>query len=133
MRKIVSWWLSAFYSFCIQSRVRKVLSLIESLRPKRHDAHLTSTYYLHRVVRLFIASSGVHDPLPQNYPDEVPSGLTEEAISYIENIMIAQAAVERDGWASAGIKSSEDYLRLIFEDDGKGEIPAPETLPNDLV
>jgi len=50
----------------------------------------------------------------------------------VEEYKIAQVAVQRKDWASAGIKSSADYLRNIFEDDGK-EIPTPTERPSDFV
>lgn len=59
------------------------------------------------------------------------TGLHKEAATRIEEYKVAQVAVQRKDWARVGIKSSEDYLRKIFEDDGK-EIPAPISRPSDV-
>jgi hypothetical protein len=131
MKKIEPWWLSAFYSLCIQSGVRKCLALIGRLNPAGEESCLDikPIHYLQRAVRLFIASSGAYDPLARDYYLKVTY---REATTRIEEYKIAQVAVKRKDWASAGIKSSAEYLRNIFEDDGK-DIPAPISWPSDPI
>jgi hypothetical protein len=113
-----SWWLSVFYSFCIQGIVRRALVNLSS-------SHLDGRYhnvvkqYLHLAVRLFVASSGNYDPLIQNLSSN-PSLLSTDNIVESPNTSyrLAQVAVRRADWESLGIKSSAEYLKKLFEDNG---------------
>ena len=105
-----SWWLSAFYSLCIQSKVRKCLINLVADEPTSKKA-LGANKYLHLAVRLFIGSSGAHDPLVQSFSSE----------SNASDYELAQRAIQQENWKMHGIGSSAEYLNQLFEDDG--EIP----------
>jgi hypothetical protein len=125
-----SWWLSAFYSLIIQSMVRTGL-----LQLTRTGASIYPTLgnhpvrriqqYMHLGVRLFIASSGIRDPLMKDY-SALPSSSQEEEQAN-RNYQAAQEATRRDSWGVHGIKSSADFLRTIFEDEGGPLEEPPKT------
>lgn len=107
------YWTSAFYSFCIQAIVRKVL--LELLRERMaiavsnyasvdESAFKASEQFLHLAINLFIASSGTYDPLTTNY-----SGIKLGHASDDEDIVLLQQAL------GGPIRSSADYLRKLFE------------------
>jgi hypothetical protein len=108
MREKTTWWLSAFYSFCIQSFVRQVLIELEkTIRPSSS----TSREYLGLPVRLFIATSGTYDPLC-----EVPTS-TSDGEPRSNDYREAQLAVSQSKWSSEGVNGSGDYLKKLFEDN----------------
>jgi len=111
-----SWRLSIFYSFCIQSIVRKALINLVGIGGSI-DACLGAKQYLHLAIRLFIASSGIHDPLMRSFSAE-PENLPDDEASRVEDYILAQYASQQKKWSSIGIMSSADYLKYIFEDDG---------------
>jgi hypothetical protein len=122
-----SWRLAIFYSFCIQSIVRKALINLVGIGGSI-DACLRAKQYLHLAVRLFVASSGIHDPLMRSFSAE-PENLPDEEASRVEDYRLAQYASQQKEWASIGVLSSADYLKYIFEDDGKdmdSELRAPD-------
>jgi hypothetical protein len=109
-----AWWLSAFYSLCIQDLVRKLLFSIvrglfyecggvDILAPKR---------YLHLAVKLFLASSGGYDPIVLDY-----SGVSVQTTE-TDFFRRAQEVVNQSAWADMGINSSRDYLCRLFEVEG---------------
>jgi hypothetical protein len=111
MRVKETWWLSVFFSFTIQSLVRKLLQQLSYFLASGTAAN----QYLHLPIRLFIASSGDYDPLMRDY---VTLSKGKEAdSSYISDLEEAKTAVEQSSWASRDIFSSADYLRNLFEDD----------------
>jgi hypothetical protein len=110
-----SWWLSAFYSLCIQSFVRKYL--IDIVNGILCNNVLGTKRYLHVVLRLFLASSGGYDPIVSERPQESAQLTATEDNCHIDHIKLAQAAVEHHDWAERGIQSSRDYLSGLFEDD----------------
>jgi hypothetical protein len=112
-----SWWLSTFYSLCIQSIVRKCLIELVDIETPTNGA-LGAKQYLHLAVRLFIASSGNHDPLMWSYSIG-PNILSSEAIPSMRDYELAQHGTRKETWYSLGIESSADYLKHLFEDDGK--------------
>lgn len=121
-----TWWLSAFYSFCIQSMVRRALiDLLDSHKScPNYDG---ATQYLHLAVRLFIASSGAYDPLIKDLvPISVSPPTYRSVITRNERYENAQLAVQRIYWESKGIHSSADYLKHLFEDNG-GVLKEPGT------
>ncbi|TGO49828.1 hypothetical protein BCON_0199g00200 [Botryotinia convoluta] len=61
-----TWWLSVFYSLVIQSLVRTMLKAI--VGDGGAEIPLSINQYLHLAVRLFIATSGAHDPLVRSIP-----------------------------------------------------------------
>jgi hypothetical protein len=108
-----SWWLSVFYSFCIQSIVKHALiRLIGDVGPATQPT-LGATLHLHLAVRLFIASSGSHDPLMPDYSIEEPQS-EEEAIR-IKDYELAQYASYQEQWPYFGIKSTKEFLELLFD------------------
>jgi hypothetical protein len=112
-----NWWVSAFLSFCIQSLVRK--ALIALFADEAPDRSLGAREYLRLPLRLFIASSGIHDPLMRDLAlDCEPQG-SDKKLPSSQDYKLAQIAVQKDTWLARNIKSSADYLRLLFEDDEK--------------
>ncbi|KAK0100330.1 hypothetical protein ONS95_008288 [Cadophora gregata] len=108
MRNRKPWWLSAFYSFYIQSFVRKALIVLgEDFCPARHSVK----QYQQLQVRLFIASMGTYDPISEPDPD-LSGAIAREFES-------ARLAVRKATWADSGIRSSADYLKMLYEDDGE--------------
>jgi hypothetical protein len=119
------WWLSTFYSLCIQSVVRRsLLKYIEGTTKASiqcSNASLLGTKeYLHLPVRLFIASSGTHDPLIKEPPlNTNATSPQEEYQPQPEDHRDARCAVRSDIWRSRGITSSAQYLSSLFEDSGE--------------
>lgn len=113
-----AWWLSAFYSFCIQGLVRKALIDLMSIQNIGADS-CSARQYLYLAIRLFIAVSGNYDPLVKNLTASLvsPSADNSRAVRY-EHYERAQLAVQHLYWESKGIHSSADYLKQLFEDDG---------------
>jgi hypothetical protein len=113
MRK-KSWWLSVFYSFCIQSIVKHALiRLIGDAEPATQPT-LGATLHLHLAVRLFIASSGSHDPLMRDYSIESEPQSEEEA-TLIKDYELAQYASYKEQWPYFGIKSTREFLERLFD------------------
>jgi hypothetical protein len=109
MRNKAPWWLSAFYSFCIQSFVKKALWEVTAMPDSKSIA---CQEYLQLPLILFIASSGYHDPLPGVYNYGGLRGGTKgpSAWDYTE----ARIAVNQSEWEAAGIKGSANYLKRLF-------------------
>lgn len=84
---------------------------------------MAALHYLHLPLRLFIASSGSHDPLQNDYETVADLPATEEEKLRIKHYKIAQIAVRKKDWGLREVKSSEEYLRREFEDDGKADLP----------
>ncbi|TGO69073.1 hypothetical protein BELL_0792g00050 [Botrytis elliptica] len=61
-----TWWLSVFYSLVIQSLVRATMKAIIGDGGAEIPSNINQ--YLHLAVRLFIATSGAHDPLARSIP-----------------------------------------------------------------
>ncbi|KAF7860494.1 uncharacterized protein EAF02_010728 [Botrytis sinoallii] len=61
-----TWWLSVFYSLVIQSLVRAIMKAI--IGDGGAEIPSSINQYLHLAVRLFIATSGAHDPLTRSIP-----------------------------------------------------------------
>jgi len=108
MRGKTTWWLSVFYSFCIQSFVRNTLIELEKVIIWPSFA---IREYLRLPIRLFIASSGSYDPLC-----EVPTS-TSDGEPRSNDYREVQLAVGQSKWSSEGINGSGDYLQRLFEDD----------------
>jgi hypothetical protein len=113
-------WLSVFYSLIIQSMVRIGLLGLITRTEKHAYAGIRRAkriqQYMHLGVRLFIASSSIYDPLMRDYSALPTSAGAEEKAS--RNHQAAQKATRQDSWGVHGIKSSADFLRTIFEDEG---------------
>lgn len=117
-----NWWLSAFYSFCIQSIIRRALIQLTERQehisldtrwtePRWIEQRWALKQYLYLPLRLFIATSGTLDPLTEKYPFG----------SHIkpEDSELAKQAVKHDRWKSNGISGSLQYLQTLFEDKGE--------------
>jgi hypothetical protein len=127
-----SWRLSIFYSFCIQSIVRKAFINLVGIGGSIDACH-GAKQYLHLAVRLFSASSGTYDPLMRNLAAE-SNNLPPDKASRFEDYKLAQFASQQESWASIGVTSSAEYLNYIFEDDGKdmdSELSAAVKPPGD--
>jgi hypothetical protein len=121
-----SWWLSVFYSLCIQSYVRRILIDLAKDQKDMSEAFYNGfRQYLHLAVRLFIAASGSHDPLtPDCSISTEPSVETKPRLPAAYEV--AQRAVQQSNWEAQHIFSSADYLKHIFEDSG-GSLGGPVT------
>ncbi|KAH8668091.1 hypothetical protein BGZ60DRAFT_528428 [Tricladium varicosporioides] len=103
------YWISAFYSFCIQAIVRKVLLELLGRRititaPVDESLPKASEQFLHLAVNLFIASSGTYDPLTTNYSATEPGNASDQ-----EDIVLLQQVL------GGPVHSSAGYLRKLFE------------------
>ncbi|PQE20423.1 c2h2 finger domain containing protein [Rutstroemia sp. NJR-2017a BBW] len=114
------WWLSVFYSLCIQSHVRKLL--MELAATGAFQDHIASTsQYLHLAVRLFSVSCGStskksYDPLNldlDNLSQNEVSLMAKHqlALSDAEN---AKIAVAQHRWTNSEISGSYNYLERLF-------------------
>lgn len=114
------WWLSAFYSLCIQGVVRQALILLFSNDHNKASEieELGSAQYLHIAIRLFSVSSGSHDPLIQDWTSRPTSPSVENGAPSIEDYQNAQSAINQSQWKVKGIKKSGNYLKKLFEDNG---------------
>lgn len=114
------WWLSAFYSLCIQGVVRQALVLLSSNNHNKASeiGELSSAQYLHIAIRLFSVSSGNHDPLIQDWSSRPASPSVEVGAPSIKDYQNAQSAINQSQWKVNGIKKSGNYLKRLFEDNG---------------
>ncbi|KAH7378564.1 hypothetical protein BKA64DRAFT_714330 [Cadophora sp. MPI-SDFR-AT-0126] len=119
MRNKATWWLSVFYSLCIQSFVKRALWEMET--EISDSSFFVCKEYLKLPVSLFIGSSGFYDPLSSWFTvSEVegePQGPT--SIDYREAIV----AVNKNVWEADGIRGSSDFLKRLFADSVTGEHP----------
>jgi hypothetical protein len=118
MRSKTTWWLSAFYSFCIQSFVRKALLDLE--KDSLVFETLAGRDYLRHPVHLFIAISSTDDPLVRPMPCG-PGGKLKTTTTIeepnLDDYQEARLAVCQSTWLADGIIGSYDYLGRLFEDD----------------
>ncbi|QSZ36578.1 hypothetical protein DSL72_006458 [Monilinia vaccinii-corymbosi] len=114
------WWLSTFYSLCIQGVIRQTLISLScnDQGEMSHTEKLRSTQYLHIAVRLFTASSGNHDPLIRDWSSESALASLEDGAPRIEDYQDAQLAVKQADWRRGGITKSGSYLKNLFDDHG---------------
>lgn len=128
MRTKEGWWLSTFYSFCIQAIVRRVLLRLNKKTSLSNE--LAARQYLHLAIRLFAASSGSYDPLMRDYAS--PNLTKDEESSAVSDFCAAKVAVQQTHWKWKAISSSAAYLKKLFEDDGEeletgNVLPKPDT------
>lgn len=117
------WWLTAFYSFCIQSFVRKALILlVEPLETVVPSMFLGSQTHLYTAIRLFTVITGNCNPLSQQAVTELSIQLDESEKFLVEHYQVAQLSVSQDKWAGMGLTNSGDYLKRLFEDDEPTEV-----------
>jgi len=99
------WWLSTFYSFCIQSRVKKLLIALET---EQSDGGFDACReYLQLPIKLFIAVSNKYDPLL----------VVALECTYI----FERLAVDAYNWEANGISGSAEYLRKLFANSEEHE------------
>ncbi len=117
MRNKHRWWLSTFYSFCIQSAVKKRVKDLET--ELYWEEYWCQPYqrYLRLPLRLFIASSGNYDPLRGDFGqpehDDGEEGVkARDPKGYGE----ARIAVGQSKWVADRISGSSEYLRSLFKD-----------------
>ncbi|CAK7222074.1 hypothetical protein SBRCBS47491_004746 [Sporothrix bragantina] len=120
------WWLSTFYSLCIQAYVRRALLVIEQqlLYPDSDDADvLYSSQYLHLVTVLFIAVSFQYDPLVStNGGLQLQQSLLAEEDGASSDLFVpdryfssARTACAVSIWLDEGIKSSYQFLTRLLQ------------------
>ncbi|OAA57505.1 c2h2 finger domain containing protein [Niveomyces insectorum RCEF 264] len=121
------WWLSTFYSLCIQAYVRRALLVVEQqlLFPGGDDGDvLYSSQYLHLVTVLFIAVSFQYDPLVSNNgslrlqqsllaDEDTPVATTDMSVPD-RYFAAGRAACGVDSWADEGVKSSYQFLTRLL-------------------
>ena len=86
--------------------------------------------YLLVALRLFIATSGIYDPLKNDYSLEnllLPSKSEVEKATD-RYFKAAQDAVKQDSWKSKGISGSMQYLQDLFQDTGDDWPARPTSL-----
>ena len=72
--------------------------------------------YLYLPVRLFLASSGILDPLVIPIGERSPAD--GDAMATAEDYEAAREAVRQQEWTSIGITGSGEYLKKLYGDDG---------------
>ena len=109
------WWLSVFYSLCIQGFVRTTLINLARYFGGNSETLSRASTYLHLAVRLFCAGSGedllAQDPVHDTIPIFSPSGIIDTKIA------IARHAVQYTTWKERKIQGSALYLKCLFEID----------------
>jgi hypothetical protein len=130
-----NWWLSAFYAFCIQGLVRRgLMDLVGSGRSDGltdyHPQWFSVNQYLYIALRLFVATSGVYDPLSADYSPENPFHATKTEVEKTsdQDFKAAQDAVRQGTWKSNGISGSMHYLQDLFDDTGDDLLARPTSL-----
>lgn len=122
------WWLSVFYSFCIQSFVRGALLTLVS---KFDVNQITAvSQYLHIAVNLFFvicnATGKGYDPLSYDFHNlsVVETFVLTRSYLRVEDGRLAQIAVQNKLWELNGIDSSYDYLGQLFGMDRTIFVPS---------
>ena len=111
MRIKQSWWLSTFYSFCIQGIIQRALKELKVTL----SSEKAVDEYLRLAMRLFIARNGSFDPVTRHFASLAKEKQFE---SLVADLRAAQVAVQQFSWSANGIGSSGDYLKDLFEDIG---------------
>jgi hypothetical protein len=91
MRTKEGWWLSTFYSLCIQAIVQRVLLRLNKNTSPSNE--LATRQYLHLAIRLFAASSGSYDPLMRDYAS--PNLTKDKESSTLLDFCATKAAVQQ--------------------------------------
>ena len=115
------WFVSTFYSFCIQAFVRRALQKLSTYSHGASEAmenffgfHIpsfvkpalaASNSYLHLAIHLFIASNGSYDPLTVDYSkvDEASPSEFQKDVTTLRQTL------------GAAMTSSSEYLKKIYE------------------
>jgi len=133
MRDKRPWWLSTYYSFCIQSFVKRCLLALETNPSYVHACE----EYLQVPINLFIASSNNYDPLKEDWSEPV----LETSRCYIiddlnkDDYAEAQIAVGQSKWEADGISGSSAYLKSLFsepKEDDKTSLTRQEGASTDI-
>jgi len=114
MRNKSRWWLSTFYSFCIQSFVKQCLVKLET--HVSYGNSLACTNYMKLPVGLFVAISGNFDPLDADYSQPTLGDGEEHPGRDVSEYKEAQFAVSRGNWVAERISGSAEYVRSLFGD-----------------
>ncbi|KAH7336093.1 hypothetical protein BKA65DRAFT_596148 [Rhexocercosporidium sp. MPI-PUGE-AT-0058] len=122
MRNPHLWWLSIFYSFCIQSIVRKALIDLTSC-PSTNQLFwdgFSAEQYLHLPIRLFIASTAALD-LANSKDGLRYVSIPKHGELQKQEILGLMLAVEQPKWELNSVTSTAVYLNRLFgfEDDGR--------------
>ena len=132
-RRRKDWWLSVFYSFCIQSFVRGAVIVLVSKSDANHA--IAASQYLHLAVNLFFvtckATDKSYDPLLYDFDklsDLEILALTQHGLE-AEQGRLAQIAVQKDSWEANRIDSSYDYLYQLFDMDRSVFVPPASRPP----
>lgn len=108
-------WLAIFYSFCLQSVVRRALIILANGQREKPG---WINEYLHIAIRLFIAVSGTYDPLIQPMEENTAKKhrfLAKDSPTTSEDCEAARVVI---GLPDDNFHSSGDYLKKIFDDTG---------------
>ncbi len=113
------WWLSTFYSLCVQSYVRRALLVLEQQLTSHasDDADLNSEQYLHLITVLFIAVSFQYDPLSNGRLQQtLADDSTSTPETTLPELYLASASkvCGVESWPQEGIKSSYQFLTRMF-------------------
>lgn len=98
-----TWWIPVFCSLCIQGVIRSML--LENLKDYSRSIPQGLREFLYPAVRLFGILSSGFDPVVNH----------ERSTAQIPGIGVLCTAVGRGYWGDNGIKSSAEFLRLVFE------------------
>ncbi len=112
------WWLSTFYSLCIQTYVRRALLILEQQLTSHasDDSDLNSAQYLHLITVLFIAVSFQYDPLSSSRFQPTPADDSTSLEASVPELYLASARIVCgvETWPKEGIKSSYQFLTRMF-------------------
>ncbi|TAQ85316.1 hypothetical protein B7494_g6354 [Chlorociboria aeruginascens] len=113
------WWLSTFYSLCVQSFVRMgLIILVDDSTSDKESAQIFNTnQYLWLAVRLFGVGSATYDPLVASLSSKAVSDSSEDK-KFESCHELAKASVKSKLWEQHGIISSRECLKKLFDDDG---------------
>ncbi|KAH8663483.1 hypothetical protein BGZ60DRAFT_529752 [Tricladium varicosporioides] len=100
-----SWWFPVFYSLCIHGCVRQVLLVyFKSYQPPGSQPQDNDAFeYLQVAVRLFIACSGMYDPL------------RSQRTLAVQNISAAEKTILKEVREIMGVNSTAEYLSEIYD------------------
>lgn len=126
------WWLSIFYSLCIQSRVRHGLKVIEtqlSTPTKSSSAAVTASEYLQLAVGLFSAASSGYDPIALDWDlDDAPLALRAD-LRMLRYYRQARKVLKAMNGADGDVGNSYASLSRAFEIDDNGMENQPDASP----
>ncbi|KAK9772399.1 putative C2H2-type domain-containing protein [Seiridium cardinale] len=126
------WWLSTFYSLCIQSHVRHGLKVIESqlkTPSKSNPAAVTASEYLQLAVQLFYAASSEYDPIALDWDlDDAPAALRTD-LRLLKYYRQARKVVKAMNVTDGSFDNSYTFLNRAFEIGEYGNKEQPDSFP----